>query len=351
MSISSRRAEVLGDGPAALAAALGLARRGWRVDLVVPPRRAKEISRIDVLGGSALATLARLGVSRDDMLAVARPCPGTWSHWGREGPSGMDYLATPQGPAWAVDRCGFDALLEARALAAGVTRAAGREGRSWRILASGRLGATGAVDDELVALVAMGEVPASAAPVDTRLMIEAAPEAWAYGVMGPGRSVCLGVITDAEALAGARPGPFAADVLGRTERIVRLLDRLGGPLAVGATPLPCRFLPLHSDARSIRVGDAQASLDPLAGRGLWQAIRGAGEAAAALDEEPERLTLLAQRAQAAYRSYLATRAAFYCAGHDRFGTGFWARRLAAHSQRPRRRHAIADPEERRRFVI
>jgi 2-polyprenyl-6-methoxyphenol hydroxylase-like FAD-dependent oxidoreductase len=324
-----RRAEVLGDGPAALAVAIALARRGWVVGVVAPRRRAKREVRIDVLEGSALPALARLGVSRDDMLAVARPCPGTWSRWGAEGAASFDYLATPHGPAWAVDRAGFEALLCTRATTVGVTHASGREPVGWRILASGRLAEPGEVDDSLIALLVTGEMASTAVPVDGRLMIEATPHGWAYGVVGPNNRLCLGVITDAEALAGTRPPRFATDVLCRTERIQQLLHRLGEPLTVAATPLPCRFLPLQAGETIVRIGDAQTSFDPLAGRGLWEAIRGAEQVANAIDEDPERLTLLSRRARENYSGYLARREAFYRAGRDRFGTGFWDRRLLA----------------------
>jgi 2-polyprenyl-6-methoxyphenol hydroxylase-like FAD-dependent oxidoreductase len=101
------------------------------------------------------------------------------------------------------------------------------------------------------------------------------------------------------------------------------------PLTVAATPIPCRFLPLQAGETTLRVGDAQTSFDPLAGRGLWEAIRGAEQVANALDENPERLTLIARRARENYSGYLARRDAFYRAGRDRFGTEFWERRLSA----------------------
>jgi 2-polyprenyl-6-methoxyphenol hydroxylase-like FAD-dependent oxidoreductase len=331
----ARRVEVLGEGPAGLTTALALAQRGWAVHLAAPLRYAKQSSRTDVLAGSALAVLERLGISRADLLAVARPCPGTWSHWGAEGASNFDYLATPYGPAWAVDRAGFDALLNARAATSGVTRGAHGD-IGWRIVASGRLTETEAAHDRLVALIATGETTASAAPVDQRLLIEATPNAWAYGIAGPGSRICIGVITDAQALMGTPPQLFARNVICRTKRISQLLKRLSGPPAIAATPLPCRFLPLHADDDTIRVGDAQASFDPLAGRGLWHAIRSAEEVAIALDNDPGRLSIIAQRAARTYQHYLVLRQNFYRAARARFNTSFWDRRLDAHwfSSRP-----------------
>jgi 2-polyprenyl-6-methoxyphenol hydroxylase-like FAD-dependent oxidoreductase len=94
-------------------------------------------------------------------------------------------------------------------------------------------------------------------------------------------------------------------------------------LAVATTPVPCRFLPLRANKETIRIGDAQASFDPIAGRGLWHAIRGAEEVAIAIDEDPERLVSIGRQAADAYRQYLAIRGDFYRAGCERFRTAFW----------------------------
>jgi len=349
-----RAADILGNGPAALTAAITLARRGWAVSVRGPTRSTKCTPRIDLLAGSAVATLERLGVSRDDLHAVASSCPGTWSNWEADGPAAFDYLATPGGPAWAVDRTAFEHLLKERAVEAGVAfqsaieslrfdaatfEHSSEEERGWLILAAGRLASVPRSadwpDDRLIALVGLGRMSASAEPPDRRLIVEAVSDGWVYVLAGPGSILCCGVITDLPALAGKRPQNFAADAVGRTERVGLFLQRLDGPLGFTATPVPCRWLPLVADPKSIRIGDAHASYDPVAGRGLWEALRGAEEIALTLDREPERLGRLERRSRYAYIRYLVEREEMYRRGGDRFGSGFWMRRRTADPDRQR----------------
>ena len=139
------------------------------------------------------------------------------------------------------------------------------------------------------------------------------------------------MITDAQSLKGTKPRFFMSGMLSRTGRIARLMERLTKPLAIKAMPVPCRWLPLKADARSIRIGDAQASYDPLTGRGLWEAICKSEEVATALDEDADKLERIERTSKAAYQAYLARRFDFYRAGYNRFGTGFWSRRCSSKS--------------------
>ncbi|WP_246205448.1 hypothetical protein [Microvirga arsenatis] len=139
------------------------------------------------------------------------------------------------------------------------------------------------------------------------------------------------MITDALSLSGQRPPLFASGLLARTERIARLLERLHDAPVVRAMPLPCRWLPLRAGPKSVRIGDAHASFDPLAGRGLWEAIRRAEEIALALDTDPALLESIERSSKKAYQRYLAERADFYRDGCIRFGTDFWVRRCLSES--------------------
>lgn len=114
--MSARSAHIIGDGPAGLVAALALAQRGWRVSLKAACRQRP--ARIDVLGGAALPVLERLGLGRNDVTGVARPCPGRWVDWGGE-PYCVDHMRSLSG-AWSVDRPAFDELLAGLAIRSGV---------------------------------------------------------------------------------------------------------------------------------------------------------------------------------------------------------------------------------------
>ncbi|MBP2470649.1 2-polyprenyl-6-methoxyphenol hydroxylase-like FAD-dependent oxidoreductase [Sinorhizobium meliloti] len=349
---ATSKADIVGDGPAALVAAMALAQRGWGVRLINPSRRQSRQSRIDVLGASALSVLLRLGLSPHEIHTVARPCPGSWCRWDTDDAHCHDYLTGPFGSAWAVDRASFEVLLRDHVAKAGVTFASDNEQPvlsentgtlasaaqhevSWRILASGcvnsRSGLRSATgyNDRLIALVTFGRIDGVDDSLDTRLLIEAAADGWAYGIVGPDNLACLGVITDAESLAGETPRAIVSRVLDATDRVASLVTKLSQPIAFQAIPIPCRWLPLKVDPTSLRLGDAQASFDPLAGRGLWSAIRMAEEISIALDTRPDKLALLEQKSRASYQRYLAQRLSSYRAGRDRFKTGFWTRRCSS----------------------
>lgn len=334
-----RSAQVVGAGPAALVAAIALAQRGWTINLTAGPRRARRSARIDVLAGSALTTLRRLGIAREDLQTVAQPCPGTWSNWAGEFEGGADHVTSPFGHSWAVNRDRFEHLLRNRAADFGVTwdeqPGADERDHGWRLLAMGGISrradktAAAGYDDRLIALVGTGQLSADAGVIDKRLMIEAGVAGWAYGIAGPEGSFCYGVISDANSLK-ARPD-LALRVLDGTKRIAACVERLSASPSLAATPLPCRWLPLQAGPRTIRIGDAQASFDPLAGRGLWQALRMAEDVAQALDADPAQLAAVERRSRADYDHYLAQRRDFYLAGFRRFGTEFWARRCGIES--------------------
>ena len=346
----ARRASVIGSGPAALTVAIALARSGWAVQLAPGPER-KQVSRtrIDVLSGSASTILGRLGVSRSDMAAIARPCPGTWSRWGSNAPTTMDYLATLLGHSWSVERTAFDRLLMERAIGAGVkiapipgTRptvqlesseiASPSEDDHWRILAFGALSRRAdpqpaqVNDDELIALVATVSPPHPIGAVDARLSIEAVAQGWVYGVGGPGNLLCFGVITDRIALAGQNQQDMATSLLMQSERFAPRIAQSTSSLSFHAVPIPCRWLPLRAGSRLLRVGDAQASFDPVSGRGLWEAIRTGAAIASALNNGPHQLDAIERDSAVRYRRYLIERLAFYHLALQRFGSGFWQRR-------------------------
>lgn len=332
-----RSARIVGDGPAGLVAALALVQQGWRVDVTAPQwrRAARRPDRIDVLGGSALSVLERLGIPPRDLLAVATPCPGRWTRWSEEAHE-VDHFRTFE-TAWAVTRPGFDALLAERAVAAGV-RFSGPEGDastersrcSWTILATGSGEETkgAAADERLVAFVMTGALDPADGAVDARLMVEACPEGWAYAAICRMRA-CVGVVTDIEALRRSAIAPrfFVARMLGGTARIAGISKRLGDGVSMRGHHFACGRRPLLAAERLVRVGDARMTLDPLAGRGLWEAVHGTDRVMAAiLDNAPERLVDEEALADDTYRSYLRQRWAFYGMLRERFGTGFWVRR-------------------------
>lgn len=329
--MSARSAHIIGDGPAGLVAALALAQRGWRVSLKAASR--KRPARIDVLGGSALPVLERLGLGRNDVTGVARPCPGRWVDWGGE-PYCVDHMRSLSS-AWSVDRPAFDELLAGHAARSGVRfgEIDDTDPKGWTIDATGAIerddSAGDDCDDRLIALVRTGPIDPASGPVDARLLIEACPEGWVYAVTYDGARLCLGVVTDAAELRGRRPWDFFAGMLRATNRIGQLHARLGEGFTQFGCALPCRLRPALARQRRLRVGDARSSYDPLAGRGLWEAIVGTERTVSLLAEDPDRLAADDRRVQATYAAYLEQRRHFYGTLRERFLSGFWLRRQDA----------------------
>lgn len=338
-TMTARTARIIGSGPAGLIASLALARRGWLVSIAgrrpeVRGRAADRPGRIDVLGGSVLPVLESLGISRSDLRGVATQCPGRWMQWGGQ-PHMVDHFRSLES-AWAVRRPQFDDLLAERAIAAGaclnsVDTCRQLSHDTWTIIANGGREPANRIDcdDRLIALVLTGTVDPANGVVDARLVVEACRDGWAYGVTS-GTRACIGFVTDLEALrcSGVEPCAFIIMALSGTVKVGEMLRCLGPDSVMRGHHLACGLRSLFDGERWVRIGDARITFDPLSGRGLWEAIRGAERVAAILDEVPQSLAAEEARTREAYADYLRQRQAFYDEIGDRFGPGFWTRRVA-----------------------
>lgn len=309
--------------------AIGLASRGWKVT-VQGGTSASHGARIEMLAADCVRQLARLGVDRDTLAAVAHPCPGIWSQWGAGTPDQVDQLCGLWGTAWSLRKGQLDALLRDRAHRLGVTCAAERApvpDGVWQVLATGATHRRASdADDELIAITVCGELQAESTLTDGRLMIEALPDGWAYGLLGPGRSAGVALITDAVWLTGGQWQSVALDALMNSERVAILLKNLRPPLRVTALPVPCQRRPVRAGHRVVRIGDALATHDPIAGRGLWHALWSANHVGACLDQAPAGLDAVENTLQLGYDHYLLQRHALYERALARYGSAFWARR-------------------------
>lgn len=104
MAVASLDVLVLGGGPAGLACALTLRRHG-RLSVAVVERTGYEAPRIGETSSPGLrGTLEYLGVW-DSFAAAGHRCAfGTAAAWGSPALATRDFMLTPFGAAWHLDR-------------------------------------------------------------------------------------------------------------------------------------------------------------------------------------------------------------------------------------------------------
>jgi flavin-dependent dehydrogenase len=357
----ARDVVVLGGGPAGLATAIALARRGRSV--VVLERTKYDKPRAgETFGGDLRPLLEEIGV--DDFGSIDPvPFRGVQSAWGGAELAERASIFHPFGDGWHVDRARFDRLLARTAERAGVAvmqgagaceleRAeggwrvrpqAGAEVRArWLVDASGRGAPASAVDlterrwmraDRLVALI--GVLEPQAAPAEPVLLLEAVEEGWWYSVPQPGGALLLSLMTDADLLPARGRAALAQHFSAALSRTVLTSARAGGA-ALSAAPWIARadsglLLPDRGPGWRA-VGDAAMACDPLAGDGVVRALRAAREAAPEIDralDSPEAGSE-ADAGQglslARFRDYLEMRGRYYAHEPRWPSSPFWARR-------------------------
>jgi flavin-dependent dehydrogenase len=253
---------VIGGGPAGTAAALATASSGATAAVV--ERTAYGAARVgETLPPAAAPLLRRLGVWEAFVRDGHRPSPGIVSVWGDEEPYENDFIFSPYGNGWHLDRRRFDAGLAAAAEVRGVT--VHRNARvlacspdpsgAWRaevqsrgqlsclrarflIDATGRsswlprrLGARRRPCDRLIGVIGVFDVAVEER--DPRLLLEAAEFGWWYSAPLPDDRMAVAYMTDFDLLPKAPRNldGFWAAQLGQT---THTRQRLAGAAAGNA---------------------------------------------------------------------------------------------------------------------
>ncbi|MFD7630758.1 NAD(P)/FAD-dependent oxidoreductase [Streptomyces sp. NPDC059851] len=373
-----------GGGPAGAAAALTLAHSGAEVVLVHPD--APPGWRVgESLAPSARPLLERLGVLDRVGTDGHLPYYGNRSAWGRATLTASDFVRSPYGPGWHLDRRRFDASLRAAARDAGVRHRPGsvthltRAGNHWRATVSGaeitapyvvdatgararlarRTGARLVHTDHLVAVTALlpntgqgggGSATHENATEHTSL-IESTPFGWWYTAPLPSGQLVVMAVTDADLVreAGLRTPDGWWAALGRSRHIgARLPARTRPPerlavLRAGTS----RTLPAAGPGW-VAVGDAATATDPVAARGITSALSTGMAAADALTAnargDDEAIRRYAGQVTEVHTEFLHARAACYRT-ERRWDTPFWLRRRRPPSgpDEPHRRGTAPGP--------
>lgn len=375
---------VAGGGPAGAAVALTLLGR-TRLTVAVVERSDYAAPRVgETLSPGARGLLGYLGVWEGFRAAGHRPSLGTSAAWGGPEVATRDFLFSPYGPGWHLDRRRFDAGLAGAVEAAGgavwrrtrIDRVDRAAGGGWRLGLRGaggrhrvtarflvdatgrtaslarRLGARRVALDGLVGVTGVLGFPAfpAAAPGDAFTLVEAVETGWWYSAPLPGGELAVALMSDGDLIhAGGRAredawrralaatGPTAERARGGTP--VR-------PLAVGSAR-GGRLDPVAGDGWAA-VGDAAASHDPLSASGIARALDSGARAAVAIHARLERgdeapLAAYAERQRRDFEVYCDTWARYYQIEQRWPGAPFWRRRHHRVTLDPAARLVLAAP--------
>lgn len=340
----------VGGGPAGLALALTL-RRHSSLSVAVVERTAYEAPRLgETLSPGVRGLLDYLGIWEGFEADGHLPAFGTSAAWGGPQLATRDFLMTPFGSGWHLDRRRFDARLAATAEAAGAAvwlrsrmlRVDSGAEAGWTVVieragqcatvrarflvdATGktgalarRLGADRRTLDQQVAVLAT-VFRDMETPVENLTVVEACEIGWWYSVKLPAHTLLVALITDAD-LARAWGLARAAVWWRAAAAMPHTAPRLQGARLTA----PPRIVAAHS-ACLMRVtgqgwlaaGDAAACHDPLSSSGIARALDSGIRAARAIhgvlvQGQPEdALAEYESYMGLGYDQYCATRASYY----------------------------------------
>jgi flavin-dependent dehydrogenase len=365
----ARRAEILivGAGPAGLALAIGLARLGRYQVTVVDRRQSIGNTLGEVLPPGIVGPLSQLGVWDAFLDDGHLPSSGVSIWWGNSQRRDWDYIRSPFGRGWHIDRCRFVLRLlnTARSLGAKVCLGArvtgyqrmdddswnidvlrhdrGRERWNVQLIvdAAGRSTVFSRLTgprlslDSLVALAKYVRLPPGR-PWEPRLWLEAVQDGWWYSAPLPdGRAVAV-YLTDADCLAD---DPAAS--LARALRMAPFTaERLDGGVVDGGLRI-CRAnisrVTSFISPGFLALGDAAFTTDPLRGRGIYsaldQAIRWVEPISAALAGSDAAIVSMNNELETEFSTFLQGLPAHYGLETRWSASTFWDRRQSRWSAR------------------
>jgi flavin-dependent dehydrogenase len=293
---------VIGGGPAGAAVALCLARQGCSVALL--EATAYESQRYgETLPPEINPVLHELGVLDAFRALSPLEAPGIISVWGDPIPVESDFIHNVHGMGWHIDRKTFDQMLGTEAEKAGAqvhlrtrVRTCNREDGCWQadewrarflVDASGRNGLrlSGNIDretDDKLLAITLSVSCTQRTGNDLRTCIEAVPAGWWYTAPLPQGLAVAMFFTDPAIYQ--EEGISIREQLGNAPVTSRLLE--GGCIedsSVLHVTSSCRRSAFG--AGWLAVGDSACSFDPISGRGIFNALRRARSASAAIIEQ------------------------------------------------------------------
>ncbi len=356
---------VLGGGPAGTATALALSRRGYST--VVIERSDYRGTRIgETLPSTVQPLLISLGVWDQFLAEKYSPCFGIHSAWGQDHLYHNDFVFSPYGAGWHVDRSRFDQMLAhcAEEAGAGVYRGAcllsfsednadswwieaGSVGRRHRFRTKFLVDATGRSSclarrlgmmritwDRLIGVINFFKPNSPRSACDSFTLIEAVKEGWWYSAVLPDARLVLAYMTDADLYSKAQKQSrnyWSRQLQTTTHTRSRVESYV-------LTSIP-RIVPANSSRLNrvtngnwLATGDTAMAFDPLSGQGVCKALESALRAAESIQNywacKDSALRDYALATEQDFDSYLLMRGMFYAREKRWPDSSFWQRRTS-----------------------
>jgi flavin-dependent dehydrogenase len=360
------RVVVLGAGPSGSAAAAELARRGWPTLLV--GRSCDRCPNIgECLPPGIRPTLEKAGVWEAFLRAGHTPSVGIRSSWGSDELADRDFLLSPYGAGWHIDRPRFDAMMRGSALCSGsegleclALRDVEPTAEGWHIKLSTdsgdrtvdtpfvidatgrasvfarRVGAKRIAMDHLVGAAGYFSFRAPTSMMEPVLLLESTENGWWYTAPLPEGKLIAVFLTDADFIQREKltqPDRWMAQLALTDEQSRRIQKRglsLEGEIRI--VQAESSFLDRIAGDGWVAAGDAAASFDPLSAQGISSAINSGLDAAHAaakwLSGDRESLVAYADGVRRNYAEYLTQRSVYYRIERRWQNGEFWKTRQA-----------------------
>lgn len=348
---------IIGGGLAGAAAALALRRRGMHA--IVLEKAVRPRWKIgESLAPAGVHALDALGLK--DRLAGAThlASPGLLSAWGDNGLHSTDFIYSPYGCGYQVDRVALEIALLDAAQAAGATVMRGvvlqglvRCGKSWELETSAgvvrarsvvdasgrsatvarRLGRRQHALDRLAA-VFVQTAATQQTLLDTRTVIEACQSGWWYAAITPSKRHTLAFHSDVDMLKKQswQQATWFVSALAATKYVNRVPMGVMEPqrLIKLAAANSCRLDRFGGDGW-LAIGDAAIARDPLSGQGMSMALEAGIAAADALaDGRASAIDTYCARLESDWIDYVRGRRHYYSSERRWSDDPFWLRRRA-----------------------
>ena len=352
---------VVGGGVAGCAAAIAIARTGRSV--VVLERTGYEQTRIgETLLPRARVPLEQLGVWQQFERDGHLPASGSLAAWGSEELQENQFLFSPYGNGWHLDRRRFELHFAQWAEEAGaqvlrkarvrnicssidsgwrleVDRPGGKESIDCALLidASGRasfvgrhVGAERSEYDTLIGVYAFFRAPTD--QNDTRTMVEAARDGWWYSSYLPQAGLIAAFMIDAHSLPRGSRAWHAywrnqLDATTYTRSRVDEAELVGTIHTIRANSYQMSRV---VGENWLAIGDAAMAFDPLSSQGLYHALNSAIEASSAVQQyfagDRTGFGHYASRQQQRFTRFLEMRSAYYGREMRWRDSAFWQQR-------------------------